>query len=350
MSEKKQTKILICVGCGGVGKTTMASALAFKEAQDGKKVLVLTIDPSQRLKSTMQITESGLRKKIKHESLRGELYAEVIDPKKTFDEFVLKATAKSEIVQKLLNNPLYIQLSTKLSGSQEFTSLEKLYSAFESGDYDLIVLDTPPTQHALDFLEAPQKLFALFNERLTKWFINSEGQSFIGRLFTGGTSQVLKLLSRLTGAQFMGELSDFFASIQSRQKEVSDRTVAFQKLLHAEETEFCLVTSLDHAKLAEAEAFTLDLKSRGYSLSRLIVNRVQPQWLNDISTASLDMAQPESQFVTRLKAYYDERIKLLNEREFTNQAHVTIIKVPEFDKNISDLESVIEVVKWLNKQ
>lgn len=212
-----QAKILICVGSGGVGKTTVSSAIALKAAQMGRRVLVLTVDPAKRLKSTMGL-ENLDQSQIEHPSIKGSLTAAVIDNKKIFDDFVDRVAGDSLSKEKILKNKLYIQLSTTLSGSQEFTALEKLYSSFQSGKYDLIVLDTPPAQHAMDFLGAPKKLAYLFSERITKWFrISSKGEKlgFFSSLIQSGTKQVIKALELLTGSEFIRELSDFFRIFSS---------------------------------------------------------------------------------------------------------------------------------------
>ncbi|MGZ3826805.1 MAG: ArsA family ATPase, partial [Bdellovibrio sp.] len=223
----KEARILVCVGSGGVGKTTVAAALGVLAAKEGKKVLVLTIDPAKRLAQTLGIEGSADITKVPGQNFKGELYASVIDHKKTFDDFVARVAKKSESVEKILKNKLYQQLSTNLSGSQEFTSMEKLYSCYASGEFDLIILDTPPTKHAIDFLHAPQKLSALFSEGVAKWFRDPEGKKagLFGHLLQTGTRQVLKILETLTGSSFIRELSDFFINIEQWQEQLLNRTV-----------------------------------------------------------------------------------------------------------------------------
>jgi anion-transporting ArsA/GET3 family ATPase len=192
--------IYICIGSGGVGKTTFSSALAFYLAQQGKNVLVLTIDPSMRLKTTMGLSDNEF-KEIKDSSFKGSLHASVINHQKTFNEFLMKV-GNPKIIEKIISNRLYQQLSTTLSGSQDFTALEKLLSAYESKKYDAIVLDTPPAQHAIEFLKSPQRLSKIFSDSIAKWF-RSEDKGFIGlnylrKAMSMGTKQILIALEKLT--------------------------------------------------------------------------------------------------------------------------------------------------------
>src|SRR3989344_5308363 len=146
-----QNKIIICAGSGGVGKTTVSSTLAYRAAEQGKKVLVFTIDPSKRLATCLGLDSWGGHEILVKKFGQGELWAAMIEPQKIFDEFVYENSSSKEEAQVMLNNRLYQELSTSLSGSQEFTSLQALNKAFKSGQFDLIVLDTPPAQHTLDF-------------------------------------------------------------------------------------------------------------------------------------------------------------------------------------------------------
>ncbi len=335
-------KVIVCVGSGGVGKTTVASAIAFQAAAKGRKVLVLTVDPSKRLKSTMGLNDNT-DSLIQDSRITGELSASVIDPKKTFDEFVIRAAGKSASVEKLLKNKLYVQLSTTLNGSQEFTALEKLYSAYESGKYDLIVLDTPPTKHAIDFLEAPQKLSQLFNDKISSWFRDPEGgsQGFFRNLISAGTKQVLKALEVLTGQEFMLELTEFFKSIQNWQMKLEGRIGQVHSLLVDSGTHFVLVTSLDEAKLAEAQFFSREIKKGGYQLSTVIINRAFPKGL-DLAT-KFDGSTELEQLYKKFQEYQLGREQSYLDFVQKMSAGRTILRLPELINNISDLEGVVEM-------
>ncbi len=344
----KNARVLVCVGSGGVGKTTVASALAFRAAQMGKRVLVLTVDPAQRLKSTMGLQEQE-EAEITHPSITGKLTASVIDPKKIFDDFVRKISSQSANIERILKNKLYIQLTTTLSGSQEFTALQKLYSCLESGKYDLIVLDTPPTKHAIDFLEAPQKLSAVFNENVTKWFRDPDGteRGFFKSIFAVGTKQVMKALESMTGSEFMVELADFFKNIQQWQSKLEQRIADVHNLLVHPSTHFVLVTSFDDAKLKEAEFFSKEIRKGGYQLSGVLINRAYPK--------GLDLRQ-KVQDHNSVEHMYNVYQKFLKEREEgfarfsirmsgSGLASNPVLRLPELMNNISDLDGVAEMAK-----
>lgn len=344
----KNARVIVCVGSGGVGKTTVSSALAFRAAQMGRRVLVLTVDPAKRLKSTMGLGE-GDEAQIQHPSLTGSLTASVIDAKKIFDDFVRKAANTSNI-EKILKNKLYIQLSTTLSGSQEFTALQKLYSSLDSGKYDLIVLDTPPTKHAIDFLEAPQKLAAVFNENVTKWFRDPEGQekSFFRNILSVGTKQVMKALETMTGSEFMVELADFFKNIQTWQSKLEQRISDVHKLMVDPKTHFVLVTSFDEAKLQEAEFFSREIRKGGYQLSGVLINRAYPKGL-DLSQKVQDSNSVERMYET-YQNFLKEREKGFNRFSIrmSGASGATgghVLRLPELMNNISDLDGVAEMAK-----
>ncbi|WP_413585696.1 ArsA family ATPase [Bdellovibrio sp. HCB274] len=349
----KDTKVLVCVGSGGVGKTTVAAAVGVLAAKEGKKVLVLTIDPAKRLAQTLGIEGTNDITKVPGQNFKGELYASVIDHKKTFDEFVERAAQKSEAVRRIFENSLYKQLSTSLSGSQEFTSLEKLYSVYESGKFDLIILDTPPTKHALDFLKAPQKLATLFSEGVAKWFRDPEGKKsgIFGHLIQAGTRQVLKVLETLTGSQFIRELGDFFINIEQWQGKLLQRTTEVQRMLVAPTTRFFLVTSFDQAKLKEAEFFSREIRKGGYNLDTVILNRVFPHWLDlRVGYEGGTAEQGLVDLYMQMKTYYNHRDAIYRQFEKKMSRDARVLRIPDLVKDVSDLSGLEEISALITEE
>ncbi len=299
MDLKPETKTVICIGSGGVGKTTLAASLAAGWARDGKKVLVLTIDPSLRLTQTLGVTPDGdIHEVHLPEGSKGKLFSCVINHQKTFDWFI-RSAAQDANVQLLLENRLYQQLSGKLSGSQEFTSLISLYRYVNSGDYDLVVLDTPPSQHTWNFLKAPEKISMLFNEGVASWFRQSdEAPNFFKKIINLSTTQVLKALEMLTGSQFMKELSSFFRAVQRWEGPLEAYVSNCHRLLISPTTEFILVTALDSSRLNEAQKLSREISKQGYHLTCVVINRV-PVWAQH-ETSAKDL----SPRVQDLKNYY----------------------------------------------
>lgn len=342
-------KIIVCVGSGGVGKTTVAASLGVLAASEGKKVLVLTIDPAKRLAQTLGIEGSKEITKVPGQDFSGELYASVIDHKKVFDDFVARAAQKSEAVKKIYNNRLYQQLSTNLSGSQEFTALEKLYSIYESNEFDLIILDTPPTKHALDFLNAPQKLSALFTEGVAKWFRDPTGKKsgLFGKVLQTGTKQVLKILEMLTGSSFIHELGDFFINIEQWQEQLLKRTVDVQRMMVSPSTTFFLVTSFDQAKLKEADFFSRQIRRGGYNIGAVILNRVFPYWFDMTSDQVVSSYLDLQKVYEQMRSYYLKKDRLYKNFESTIGKDVRVFRIPDLPHDISDLSGLHEVGKLL---
>lgn len=341
----KQGSVIICIGSGGVGKTTFSAGLGAKAASLGYKVLVLTIDPSRRLAQTLGIEGHTDIVKVPGQKFKGELFASVVDHKRTFDDFIRRATTKSESVEKILQNKLYQQLTTNLSGSQEFTSLEKLLSAYESGQFDLIILDTPPAKHAVDFLNAPQKISALFTEGVAKWFRDPKGEKrgIISTIVNTGTKQVLKALEALTGNDFIKELADFFVKIESHQEKLQGRVQAVHKLLIGPNTQFCLVTAFDRAKLMEAQKLAKDIRKNGYHLEYVVINRAHPLWYNPQAAYEKMKSPAVTALYQRLMKYYSTKQSEINEFSENLSKHIVCLRLPEFSSDISNLEDL----KWV---
>lgn len=349
------TQVIICVGTGGVGKTTVAAALGAKKAQEGFRVLVLTIDPSRRLKTTLGLADDGTLREISHFRIKGTLSAGVVNSKRVFDEFVLRAAEKAPLVARLMKNRLYRQLSTTLSGSQEFTALERLYLAYESGDYDVIVLDTPPSQHVLDFLRAPQKLATLFQEDISKWFRGPQQGagvlSFFQRALQAGTREALRILEMMTGSEFIRELGEFFVAIQGWQQKLEKRNAEIHKMLVGPSSTFYLVTTYDRVKLLEGADFAKEIRKNGYTLTNVIVNKAFPIWLKTFHP------EPEQQdeitkFANEWAEFYQTR-RANAERAFIlpefKKAGVMISELPELERDVRDLDGVWDVVDSLGE-
>jgi anion-transporting ArsA/GET3 family ATPase len=343
-----KAEIIVCIGSGGVGKTTLSASLGVWGALQGRKVLVLTVDPARRLATTFGLRDDGTDQKISFPEAKGELWASVLNSKRTFDEFVTKASGKGADTSAILNNRLYQQLSTTLSGSQEFTALEKLYSAHESGQYDLIILDTPPTKHAIDFLRAPQKISTLFSEPIAKWFRQSRATNLMQQLFQVGTQKVLLALQTLTGSEFVTELRNFFISIEGWQTKLEERTLRVNELLLSPKTVFNLITAFDTAKLEEAKAFATEIKKSGYQLKMVTINRSFPNWLPQ----PFNSGTKADAFCRKLNKYYEERFLSFQNMTRTIK-DLEILMLPEYDQDIADLDGLQQLVrdyKWIDSK
>lgn len=340
-------KFLICVGSGGVGKTTVASALGIQAAQSGKKVLVLTIDPSMRLAQALGIENTSEITKVPGQNYKGELWASVIQHQKVFDDFVRRAAQKSPSVEKIFQNKLYQQMSTTLSGSQEFTALEKLYNVYETKQFDLIILDTPPSQHAVDFLKAPMKLGALFKKSITQWFEKPDGAGagFLKNILQAGTKQVLKALELLTGSDFIQQLTDFFSNVHDWQEELENRVMKVQQILKDQQTGFVVVTSFDEAHMMEAQILIQHLQQNKYFVCTVVLNRSFPDWLetenkSGVTHLSESLVKELQRLTDQFKSYYQNRKKAYEEFEARLQPEVRLIKIPDYLQNPSDLQSL----------
>lgn len=345
----------------------MAASLAVRARQLGLRSFVLTVDPARRLATSLGVDLSGVEaRQVAGGKGSGTMTAAVIDSKRTFDDFIRRHSTDPELVDRLSKNRLYQQLSTTLAGSQEFTSLERLLQAHESGLYDVVILDTPPTQHALDFLSAPDRIRGLFQDTITRWFMNPEensgflGQAILGSIIGRGTRVALKSLEVLTGAKFIEELIDFFASMRTIQKTLRDRSEKVQALLRSKETEFVLVTSFDVAKLQEAQHLGEFLRTSGYTLGACILNRAFPERLPHVEDDNVEL--PESlreaarrlrEFHARVKADHEHRFQILDAFEARMKASGTavpaIIRVPEYRQDLFGLEDLESLADFLGE-
>jgi anion-transporting ArsA/GET3 family ATPase len=274
-------RVCVVAGAGGVGKTTTSAAIAAGMAARGLKVAVVTIDPAQRLATALGLDELGNEPhRIEPERFAagglplgdGELWAMTLDPKRTFDDLIAHLSPDAETRERILANRVYRELSDAIAGSQEFTAVAKLYELAQEGGWDLLVLDTPPSRNALDFLDAPDRLGAFFEGRALQALLRGGGAGL--RLLGRGTGLVMGLLSRVTGAQLLSDLSDFFRLLGGLLGGFRERAAQVEALLRAPDTTFLLVSSPEREPIDEAVFFHERLEAAGMTLGGAIVNRI----------------------------------------------------------------------------
>jgi anion-transporting ArsA/GET3 family ATPase len=278
-----ERRILVCVGSGGVGKTTSAAALALSAARRGKRTLVLTIDPARRLANSLGLASLGHKVQQVDPQLvrrgapsdRGELWAMMLDQKQAFDEVVARHARDPEAVKRILANPVYAQISGSLSGAQEYAAMAKLHDFDRTGEWGLIVVDTPPTAHALDFLDAPEKLSEAIDSPAIEWFRKLQGEggsrwSLIGK--TG--SYVLKRLAKFVGSKFIQDLAVFFTEFNDILGGFRQRAQETFTLLRQPRVGFVLVASPEPMAVREALAFHERLITAGMPFVGFLVNKV----------------------------------------------------------------------------
>jgi anion-transporting ArsA/GET3 family ATPase len=278
------SRIVVCVGSGGVGKTTVAAALALEAALDGRRTMVLTIDPARRLAEALGLAElrTGGEKidagRLETAGLRprAELWAGMLDQTSAWDQFIARHSPSDEVRETILANPFYLNLSRSFAGSTEYMAIEELARIEETGTFDLIVLDTPPSRHALDFLEAPRRLEEFFDRSVLGWLAKpaSAGWS-VWKTASRSARFVFEKLEEATGLQALSEISAFFAAIESLIDGVSERMRTVRALLEAPTTSFVLVTGPDEQVLEDAEGIVARMQELGVSLRGVVMNRLQ---------------------------------------------------------------------------
>jgi anion-transporting ArsA/GET3 family ATPase len=275
-------RVVVCAGSGGVGKTTTSAAIAMGLAARGARVCVVTIDPARRLADALGIEQLGSEPRRVDDArfaghgitIEGELWAMMLDPKRTFDELIERLAPDEKTRDEILANRIYRELSGAVAGSQEFTAVAKLYDLDRSGKFDVIVLDTPPSRNALDFLDAPDRLTGFLEGRALRLFLAPSGLAakVVGR----GTSVVFGVLRRVTGVDLMNDLSVFFAALSTVLDGFRERAAGVKALLADGATAFLIVTSPEREPVEEAIFFRGKLREAGMPFGGLVVNRVHP--------------------------------------------------------------------------
>jgi anion-transporting ArsA/GET3 family ATPase len=279
-------KIVVCVGSGGVGKTTTAATLALHAARSGRRTIVCTIDPAKRLANALGLAElDHTERRVSDEKLGGrpapggQLWAMMLDQKRAFDEVVGRYARDPESLERILGNRIYQQISSSLTGSLEYAAMAKLQTLDRDGRWDLIVLDTPPTANALDFLDAPKKLIDAIDSPALQWFVKpymAAGRFSLKLLGMGGAF-VLKRLARFVGSAFLEDVAAFLAQFNETLGGFKQRAQEVFDLLRSPGAAFVLVASPDPLAIDEAIYFYQRLREAAMPLGAFVINRVRPQ-------------------------------------------------------------------------
>ena len=281
--------IVVCCGSGGVGKTTIAAVVALEGARLGRRTVVVTIDPARRLADALGL--AGLSDTPSHipGEWPGELWATMLDTRSTFDALVGKYAATPEQAERILANRFYRNIAGALSGTQEYMAMEKLYELHEESDFDLVVVDTPPTRHALDFLDAPRRLSRFLEHRLFRMLM-APSRGFV-RAVNVAAQAFLRTVSKVVGGDVVDDAMAFFQAFEGMEEGFRQRAVRVNQLLAAPETAFVLVASPRRDTVTEAHFFADRLGEGGIAVQGLVVNRVHPSFGAGLGEAAAERAR-----------------------------------------------------------
>ncbi len=277
-------RLVVTCGAGGVGKTTVAAAVGAAAARrTPRRVLVLTVDPARRLASALGMERLGnvevrvppARFSALGDDAEGELWVAMLDTKQSWDDLVARHAPDARTRDAILANPLYRNITARFATSHDYIAAERLHEIDVDGRFDLVVVDTPPSRNAVDFLDAPARMAEFFSSRLLRWLI----APYRSRLVTAASRPFLAVADRLLGAQFLADIAEFFILFRTMYDGFVERSVAVERTLRDPGTTFLVVTTLEPAPAREAEQFCGELRRRGLALGGLVLNRTLPEAL-----------------------------------------------------------------------
>ena len=366
-------EIAVACGPGGVGKTTTAAAAAaMAAARIGGKVLVLTVDPAKRLANALGLQGLGnTERRVPDDAFieagvrpAGQLWAAMLDTKESWDSLIRTHAPDTRTRDEILANPLYRNISGRFVQSHDYIAMERLFEIHSQGDYDLIVVDTPPTRNALDFLDAPERMADFFSSRLLRWLI----VPYRSRLVNFASRPFYQVADRILGTQFLEDIAQFFILFQTMYDGFVQRAKAVQRLLANQCTSFVVVSTLEAVPLREAEFFAEELTARRLHLGAIVLNKVLPAYLRDpaalavaehmrdradsLATEILPVLEgaDENQLRRVLEeigqSYVDYRIVAQREAEQRTELQAvpeTLVSVPYFDTDVYDLAGLLRL-------
>ncbi|HEV7679331.1 MAG TPA: ArsA-related P-loop ATPase [Candidatus Dormibacteraeota bacterium] len=376
-----EREVIVCAGSGGVGKTTISAALGMAiVAEHDLRVLVLTVDPARRLATALGIESMGIDpvavprarlRKVLGAAPKGELVVAMLDMKSTWDRLVERLAPDRVTVERIFRNPFYQGISDAFIGSHEYMAMEALYELHTAREYDVLIIDTPPSRNALDFLEAPNRLGDFVGARLLAWLAGPTRVGF--RAMGFAATPFLRMADRLLGSEMLENLSVFVRDLQGLYGGVQQRAREVYRLLRAPATAFVVVTTLEPAPFAEAEFFASKLHEFSMPLRALVVNRVLPESLRDREAvaAAASMEEDPSGAAKALSEVLGEKVPAdaprriaegftllsrLAERDsrqvqrLSRLGRVPVARLPLVDHDISDLEGLAIMAAGLRGQ
>jgi anion-transporting ArsA/GET3 family ATPase len=367
-------ELVVTCGSGGVGKTTTAAAAgAMAAAHLGGKVLVLTVDPARRLATALGLERFGNKEvqvppELFHDAginPRGELWAAMLDTKQSWDDLVRRHAPDPDTRDAILKNPLYNNITGKFVQSHDYIAMERLHDLHASGHWDLVIVDTPPTRNAVDFLDAPERMADFFSSRLLRW-LTVPARS---RLMSTASKPFYTVADRILGSQFLQDIAEFFILFQTMYDGFVERAEAVQRTLQDDCTTFIVVSTLEPAPAREAEFFLRALAERDLNLGGLVLNKVLPEYLLDQQTGQLAdrLGEQSAELADRLVAADGDvgeakqvarvlgevsdsfaNFRVVAQREAEQKAHLAqrsdvVVTVPYLESDVADLAGLLDL-------
>ncbi len=347
----EQQTVIVCVGAGGVGKTTTAAALALEAARRGRRVCVVTIDPARRLSDAMGFDPDraiGNEPQQIDVAAKGELWAVMLDTSTTFDALIRTYAPSEEQAQNILANDFFRNIADSMSGAHEYMAMEKLYELHNDERFDLVVVDTPPTSNAIDFLEAPDRITSFLDHRLYKILVTPTGG--LARVVNFAAQGFLRTVARIVSASVVDDAIEFFATFDGMEEGFRGRAVAVHDLLIADDTAFVLVTVPRNDTVDDAAAFIETLAAADIAVDAIVVNRVHPSFglerldgLGDGPLAPFITVLHDSQTVA---VGQDNVLATLTDEVPAG----AVVKIPFLDTDVHDLDGLASLAQWLTPE